>query len=139
MDIADFLRARLDEDEQRARAAADDSGNSWIDTGESVYVKDSNDPVAVGPWASYLPDGVRSHIARWDPARVLTEIAAKRRVLARHRDYDFPSNEDDGPGDYAWTPSCDHCFKPWPCPDMLDVAAPYREHPGYQPEWAPES
>jgi hypothetical protein len=83
-----------------------------------------------------LPRPVAEHIARWDPARVLAEIAAKRRILARHAEYDFPYNPDDGPGDYAWTPRCDKCFEPWPCPDLLDLAAPCAGRPGWRDGWA---
>jgi len=75
-------------------------------------------------------------IARHDPARVLAEVAAKRRILERHAGFDFPCNPDDGPGDYAWTPSCDCCHEPWPCPDVRDVAAPYADRKGRKDEWA---
>lgn len=43
-------------------------------------------------------------------------------VVDRHGHYDFPADKDDGPGDYAWTPHCAYCWKPWPCPDLADVA-----------------
>lgn len=48
--------------------------------------------------------------------------AALLAVVDRHGHYDFPADEDDGPGDYAWTPHCEYCWKPWPCPDLADVA-----------------
>lgn len=86
-----------------------------------------------------IPLAVADHIVTWDPARVLAEIAAKRRILGRHRDYDFPPDPDDGPGDYAWTPRCDTCFETWPCPTLLDLAAPYAGHPDYDPAWKAEA
>ncbi len=45
-----------------------------------------------------------------DPARILREVEAKRRILARHaRD-------------------------PWPCHDLPDLASPYADHPDF-PAW----
>ncbi|MFI1189969.1 DUF6221 family protein [Streptomyces californicus] len=47
------------------------------------------------------------HVALPDPARILREVEAERRVLARHaRD-------------------------PWPCHDSRVLASPYRDHPGF--------
>lgn len=66
------------------------------------------------------------------------DIAAKRRILGRHSSFDFPANEDDGPGDYSWTPWCDGCPQKWPCPELRDLAAPFANHPGYDPAWAVE-
>ncbi|WP_406500043.1 DUF6221 family protein [Streptomyces sp. NBC_00846] len=44
------------------------------------------------------------HVALHDPARVLREVEAKRRILARHaRD-------------------------PWPCHNLRDLASPYTDH-----------
>lgn len=48
--------------------------------------------------------------------------AALLAVVERHGTYDFPADQDDGPGDYTWTPHCDYCWKPWPCPDLADIA-----------------
>jgi hypothetical protein len=70
-----------------------------------------------------------------DTTRAGRDLAAKRRILERHSSYDFPPNEDDGPGNYAWTAECEHCREPWPCPDLRDLAASYVERPGFRPEW----
>jgi hypothetical protein len=64
-DLVAFLRARLDEDERRARAALprwDDDAMEWQDLGDEVYAH-----------------------ARWhDPARVLREVQADRAILAEY-------------------------------------------------------
>jgi hypothetical protein len=137
----DFLRARLDEDEAAARAAAD--------TGDGRWTRD--DP----PWSTpgRINDGSRdrvivynegapdadeaAHIARHDPARVLAEVEAKRRVLARHRIE---------PG--RWGHACVGCGTAGDpadpvtedindCPELRDMATVYADHPDYLPEWAP--
>ncbi|MFE5542167.1 DUF6221 family protein [Streptomyces sp. NPDC056492] len=68
------------------------------------------------------------HVALYDPARVLREVEAKRRVLARHvlspatGDPELPwDNRDD----------CQYDGATWPCDDLLDLASPYADHPGY--------
>jgi hypothetical protein len=80
------------------------------------------------------------HIARFDPARVLRECEAKRRVIELHQSR------------YA-SPSCRECggftatssevagivhrgyLTPWPCPTLRILALPYADHPDYQQEW----
>ncbi|GAA1375610.1 DUF6221 family protein [Streptomyces beijiangensis] len=68
------------------------------------------------------------HVALHDPPRVLREIEAKRRVLARHvlspatGDPELPwDNRDD----------CQFDGETWPCADLPDLAAPYADHPDY--------
>lgn len=69
---------------------------------------------------AYIPHAAdRDHIARWDPARVLAEVDAKRRQLDAFDEY--------GTHD-TW--------------DLIDttlrlLAIPYAGHPDYQKEWAP--
>ncbi|WP_412078269.1 DUF6221 family protein [Streptomyces xanthophaeus] len=62
------------------------------------------------------------------PARVLREVEAKRRVLARHvlspaaGDPERPwENRDD----------CQYDGETWPCDDLLDLASPYADHADY--------
>lgn len=84
-ELVAFLRARLDEDEQLAR---DLDGARWQ---RQTLVGDEYNfgevvEVGGGPVAScgveFNEDGeIRAaHIARHDPARVLAEVAAKRRL-----------------------------------------------------------
>lgn len=56
-DLEAFLRARLDDDERKARAAK----------GRNLTVS--------------LPAFMVDHLTRWDPARVLREVRVKRRIL----------------------------------------------------------
>ena len=76
-DLIAFLRARLDEDERDARLAA-----SVIPPGEGWY-RITQDAIA-DPRFARTYGLAYQHIARWDPARVLAEAAAKRAIIERH-------------------------------------------------------
>jgi hypothetical protein len=78
---------------------------------------------------------IAEHVALHDPDRVLREITAKRRILARHAlspavgDPELPwDNRND----------CQYDGDDWPCADLLDLALPYAEHPDYRNEWMPD-
>ncbi|MFI2084332.1 DUF6221 family protein [Streptomyces rubiginosohelvolus] len=115
-DLVQFLRDRLDEDEQAARAATwDEQSDVWTARPpqaryEQYIVADYLDDgvVAVTPENADV-DGVGQHIARHDPARVLREVEAKRRIL-------------DGP-------TTDTLIKL--------LALPYADHADYQDTWRP--
>ena len=118
-DLVEFLRARLDEDEQRARAAAEYQGyDRWV-VSEVAY-----EGILVGS----LVDGMLGmatpttrHIARWDPARVLAEVDAKRRIVDRCEHYQTYE-------DYGWALA----------DEVLSLLAlPYDCHPDYREEWRP--
>jgi hypothetical protein len=76
---------------------------------------------------------VARHIVTWDPARVLAECDAKRRIALRHT----PQIIGRPPH-----PICTYCSAvpdavDWPCPELRDVLAPYQDRPGYREEWKP--
>lgn len=124
-DFVTFLRARLDEDEAAANAANTDQARTpWGDPTLS--------PVPPEQWG-YLVDGylggsIGAHCARWDPLRVLRDVALKVYLLDRHREVTY----------YGGACSCDECEGvPFPCETMRHVAAVYAGHPDYRQEWAP--
>lgn len=81
-DLIEFLRARLDEDEAMARAALGDDEAWRLDRSGGRVLSESMHG-AFGQWIAQ-PDGdemIAEHIARWSPARVLAETAARRAVL----------------------------------------------------------
>ena len=90
MTLAEFLLARIAEDEQVARS--------------SLATHEEGEPWGYG----HLPDD-GPHIARWSPARVLAECAAKREIVER--------------------------FVAWDAVRLL--AAPYSAHPDYDKDWRP--
>ncbi|MGW5351387.1 DUF6221 family protein [Streptomyces sp. NPDC004031] len=117
-ELVTFLHARLDEDADLARRC--EGGGEWTADG---YTVDFGREARAG-----LPPAVAPHVALHDPARVLREVEAKRRVLARHGlspavgDPELPWDDRD---------DCQYDGDPWPCDDLLDFASPYAGHPDY--------
>lgn len=145
-DLTEFLTARLNEDEAAATAAAGCDGGdlAWFDSrvvvsgDHTIRTREGNRPACrirrddvVGRWGQTMdPDAAAAHIARHDPARVLREVEAKRAILARHAP---------NPEHSAFCGRCNDGLleQHWPCPDVLDIAAIYSDHPGYRQEWKP--
>ena len=151
MDITGFLLARIAEDEQVARSAAEceeEPHAHWqavIEEGAgSAVVEDCGCVVARRPWDAVVPGDEAEHIARWDPARVLAECEAKRRIMEAH-----PMGPGaDGSWNYTEVVGCLTCVScgvdgeaiidAGPCPTLRALAAPYAEHPDFRPEWSVE-
>ena len=139
-DLVTWLRAQLDEDEVWALGANVKQGDPdwWVSpvVGTSRYTvrsKRDNRPIArvetldgdEGELAAILDGGaVATHIARHDPARVLRDVEAKRKML------------DDILQALYWIDgehNTDHVA------DFLRLLAlPYADREGYRPEWAAE-
>lgn len=134
-----WLGEQLDEDERIARAACEGGAGRWQPLGDrhGGSVAGDHDGYHVACDEGYPTLEQAAHIAEHDPARVLREIDAKRQLIARHAESDFPYNPDDGPGDYSWTAQCDGCHEDAPCTTLRILAAVYADRPGYRPEWAP--
>lgn len=95
-ELVEWLLEQIAEDERRARAAAlsvgwrgfgderVESGKSWIDSYHEVKRIRSDDAPpsdrTVAHCGSLMLDRAK-HIATWDPARVLAECEAKRRII----------------------------------------------------------
>jgi hypothetical protein len=152
-DMIGFLRARLNEDEQAAHGAmwckdagvwrAEPSPYETRGARQRWYIEDSLDDGVVSyvnPVASD-DEGAARHIARHDPARVLREVGAKRRIL----DEMVPVL--DALGEIAYS---EGQGAPWPGRPgeyMTDrepsehllklLALPYADHPDYQKKWRP--
>ena len=136
-DLVEFLRARLDEDEAAAKAAAEFPGRHWdFSNGGEGRERDGilwdDDHANVIGW---LDDHLAcaAHAARHDPRRTLREVEAKRRIMGRHH-----ANED---GMCEGCPTSEITMEPQieigECPELRDLAAVYTEHPDYQPGWKP--
>lgn len=108
-DLAEWLKLRIDEDEEAAQG-----GESWSAQPDDAFgmkrvtVDHSIDYVT----ANTLPRRA-DHMARWDPSRVLAEAAAKRQIVALHR------------------------IGLDPCDALLALAAPYQSDPTFREEWRP--
>jgi hypothetical protein len=91
--LAEFVRARVDEDEQAATAAAGPhkAGRKWwVDpwfdgTGGRA---DINTHLGIITSSRGGVEAVPAeHIVRWDPARVLAEVEAKRRIIDEYEQF----------------------------------------------------
>ncbi|MEV8417819.1 DUF6221 family protein [Streptomyces niveus] len=72
-DLVAFLRARLDEDEQAARGC---SSEAWWEHPKNWVSAPQLNRIAL-----VMHDGDRGHVVRHDPARILREVDAKRRII----------------------------------------------------------
>jgi hypothetical protein len=121
-DLPDFLLARIAEDEAVAQAATvgpwevrpywfTSNGRSWATVPDIVDEEIDAE------------DGV--HIARWDPARVLAECKAKRRIVTRY----VRARALVGKHPHAATADAALLHV------LTELALPYADHPDYRPEW----
>lgn len=139
MTIVEFLWARLDEDEQVARRAT--AGRwAWIDPGGRHKI--ALVAVIATDWQMVVPSGSgdvypsrwdADHIARHDPARVLREVEAKRRIVELHSETELQNDEGENVG--AGCADCAHFD--WPCETLRLLALSYADHPGYDESWRP--
>lgn len=137
--LAEFVLARIAEDKAAARAAVEPraAAGPWI-TGKVashlidtvVYRPSPYNPELIVHAASTEFAGrdavdVAAHIARWDPARVLAECEAKRKLvrLAQHM------------SDNAWQDGDQRAVTEFRAGQILRfLALPYSEHPDYPPD-----
>lgn len=162
-ELVAFLKARLDEDARSARAATpgpwalDEFGEDIKDPvpsaltlfGQLVSKAGEYDKAVanVGNRA-FLDGGLRTldarHIARWDPARALAEVAATRRIIDLHSDGGSSQGYTESGYD-VMQHACETCGSfgeygvPWPCPTLRLLALPYASHPDYRAEWSPDA
>lgn len=149
-DLTDFLLERIVEDESAAHDLLRDLEGQIAESGFEADERGPFTPtrqLAAEMWAQYAGQTRRRNFARGqtiarfaDPARVLAECEAKRRIVAAHpretvsgfsRDaIDFPDGWCDADGTYDDMPR-NH----WPCDTMRALALPYQDHPDFDPDW----
>ena len=125
MDIIEFLKARLDEEEAKARAA---HGATWVASQRGGVVDlDDTDGNQIAGGDGGLAWSDADFMAHNHPARVLREIAAKHAILLQYTDAVTDWEEDreapDGVGALEAV--------------ILRMAGVYAAHPDYRQEWAP--
>lgn len=158
MTIVGFLMQRIAEDEAVARAAtqgdwyweppSEESFPMYDESLVSTVLDDDGDHtvvlVGVGYDTSRIEgrDEDRAHIARYHPARVLAECAAKRRIVELHQPDDDKcsvcSHEigyaSDGYGGEYYENQ--RTGNDWPCATLRALTAVYSDHPDYRQDWA---
>ncbi|MBF6289300.1 DUF6221 family protein [Nocardia cyriacigeorgica] len=158
--VAEFIAARLDEDEQIANTAGtgkyarwayapdsdrtDDAGAKFAD-GE-IYQPDTRREIRC-PNNSYYEYGLVTrdsegitpsvepnqahHIARHDPARAQRQAVALRVILDDH-------SNDEGYCGRCWDgDSYAPASRMFPCPTIRSLAAIWSDHTDYRQEWKP--
>ena len=121
MTITEFLLARIAEDEATARATLFEQ--TW-----TAHPDETGQPIRAGrARIATCAQSVMGHIARHDPARVLAECEAKRRIVkevetTRRGQFAAP-----GTGTLALNYGLDSVLRA--------LALPYADHPDYREEW----
>jgi hypothetical protein len=160
MDLIDFLRACLDEDERAAKARSgiypspgvDQDGTVWLHIrpgGNAVLVR-QRDPIAGYDDFAKLRNWADAEHG-WTQERVLRDIDAKRKLLDLHglvhRDISWLEN---GEEETAEIPVCGNCVPrhaayhhrrdvpAGPCATLRLLALPYADRPGYRDDWRPD-
>jgi len=139
LSLAEFLIARIAEDEEAAKQI---SGQHWwaaSHPADSWIIASDEGPVVV--YNEGAPtEAEAAHIARWDPVRVLAECEAKRRIVEWH-----PAVSGTGRDGEAVT-GCANCIGnaagqsftiAGPCLTIRLLTLPYADHPDYRDEWKP--
>ncbi|MEV0237547.1 DUF6221 family protein [Nonomuraea sp. NPDC050786] len=114
MDLIKFLRARLDEDEELARAAGN---RHWLVQDNTIDLYPEHEDDGYMRWPTRAD---ARHAAHWEPARVLREVEAKRALIKWVLDWPL-------------RPS-----RPSSIDGVLErLALAYSDHPDYRDEWKP--
>lgn len=123
MDLVEFLRARLDDDEAQALAA---SPGPWSPNAESDEVT-AVDGITVCDGFALSNNQLRAtveHIARHDPVRVLADVESTRKIVDR---CEREMRSYVGTGAQAATPYL----------VLRLLALRYASDPAYREEWKP--
>jgi hypothetical protein len=128
--LDEFLLARVAEDKRVAVDAAAASGrDAW--SVEDAPAHGREGPGSAGHRAA-------EHVARHDPARVLLECTAKRRIVLACRDTSpdmaFLGARPRGMADFPLTPRNGHQLAAL---TLALLALPYADHHDYQEAWRP--
>lgn len=145
-DIADFITARLDDEEAVARRALSKPSRPWTTRNlgrhdESAILLDTGERTAFG-----LPLGpafasthgsnaahVALHVARQDPVATLARVEALRALVARCQQHIDFGNSPKAPGGPVVTPGV--LIGNAAAELLRHVAAIWRHHPDYRQEW----
>lgn len=151
-DLALWLGEQLDEDERIALTWPADQ-RSWVEYGDRrlEYASGASEGVSAVNVKADAPlgweriyvkrDGIglADHIAAHDPARVLREIDAKRKLVDEHK----PGIQKGWPNMGRHCLSCtgvrvwDESLNESNCLTLRLLALPYADRPGYEESWRP--
>jgi len=131
-DLVQWLGEQLDEEAEAAQQAF--SGQADPENGWGAHRPERQQHTTITPHVGVIHEAVQAdHIVRWNPARVLGEIDAKRRIIDAHPAINVSDLGSD----------CGTCYRDdginasWPCRTLRLLALPYSDRPGYREEWRP--
>ncbi len=124
MTLVEFLMERIAEDEAHAREAMGATDGEWSSWNRS-WDAGARDLAAGGERIAALPTTIDEHVCRHDPARVLAECEAKRRIISR-ADMVLRGREQGMFNDGQAQDAGDN---------LRALALPYADHPEFQEEW----
>jgi len=134
-DIARFVRARLDE----AGAVATAAGGTWSADIEGSLL-DGGTYLATGPYGCGISEEILAHVLLHDPARVLRDIEAKRRIV---EDCEKAISKQ---AEFSPASAIAPHGAPYPAPHanlayrtLRSLAAEHDGHPDYLPKWKPKA
>lgn len=138
MTLIEFLLARIAEDEAAACQAT--AGTWTYADGGDVWAGDQPVTLCGFDSAGSLQESIEpwnaEHIVRHDPARVLAECAAKRRIVNAYQlaeaDLERSSGYPRRGGKAALSAACS-AFRY----AAMALAVPYADHPDYDETWRP--
>ena len=146
-ELAEFLHARLDEDEQTAlewQRHKQALTEQFMNDPRRQHVRPRREPVTNTQLAKYAFN------SRFDPARVLREVEAKRQTTQLHSIVHRQIGWlEDGDEEHAEIPVCRKCVPKHsyyerradvpegPCLTARLLALPYAYHKDYQEKWRP--
>jgi hypothetical protein len=129
-DLVEFLRARLDEDARVARTAASIAAAPWRWESLPMPHKYGLTGTRAGLRALIVPSRTpdvypdkftAEHIIRFDPARVLADVEAKRRIIERWEHATRDPDDFEEQWGLEWA--------------MRALAQPYADHPDFDSGW----
>ena len=125
MTLSEFLEARIAEDEAVAGTVADGGSGQWQSWNRSWDPEPVRDIATDGKRIASVHTTLDEFMCRHDPARVLAECEAKRRIVERCT------------GAVAGT-VWEHSDTPVLARATLsDLGLSYADHPDYRQEWRP--
>lgn len=130
MTIVEFLLERIAEDEAVARDAAAVSSMRWIENDSLLMFRDPGNPEyaeALAIVENYRFNAAWAHVARQDPARVLAECEAKRRIVDYREQAVQASANTSLPIFEAQVSAYDAALRA--------LAGAHADHPDFDPAW----
>lgn len=128
-DLITWLREQINGDERGAQAALSgqaDPENGWVESRTAGFAG-----VGIAPHVGHIHEDVQAaHVVRWNPARVLREVAAKRTIV-RECENQAAWESTTGrkyPATTAWALAVT---------TLRVLALPYSDRPGYREDWKP--